>query len=65
MFFTGNYVDSTKKYGDSVSVDFGNYVFGAENTVATNKETEDALFNPIDNLDERGNFKINKYKISY
>ena len=65
MFFTGNYIDSTKTYGDSVSVDFGNYVFGAENTVATNKEAEDNLFNPIDNLDEKGNFKVNKYKISF
>jgi Tol biopolymer transport system component len=27
MFFSGSFVDSTKKYGDSVTVDFGNYVF--------------------------------------
>lgn len=66
MFFTGNYVDSSKTYGDSVSVDFGNYVFGKEDVATGDKKGEEKdLFNPIDNLDERGNFKVNKYKISF
>lgn len=65
MFYSGNFVDSTKKYGDSVSVDFGNYVFGGDNKIAEKEDNEKDLFNPIDNLDDRGNFKVNKYKISF
>lgn len=65
MFFTGSFVDSSKTYGDSVTVDFGNYVFGGGNTVAANEELENGLFNPNDNLDEKGNFKVNKYKITF
>jgi len=65
MFYSGNFVDSTKKYGDSVTVDFGNYVFGGDNKIVAKEDNEKDLFNPIDNLDERGNFKINKYKISF
>ncbi|MFI5237257.1 MAG: peptidase MA family metallohydrolase [Ignavibacteriales bacterium] len=65
MFFTGSYVDSSKKYGDSVTVDFGNYVFGGENADTSNKEDENEAFTLIDNLDQRGNFKVNEYKISF
>ena len=65
IFYSGNFVDSTKKYGDSVTVDFGNYVFGGDNKITAKEDNEKDLFNPIDNLDERGNFKINKYKISF
>jgi len=65
MFFTGNYVDSTKKYGDSVTVDFGNYVFGSQTNVTSNDQSEDEAFNSIENLDDRGNFKVNKYKITF
>ncbi|MCL4279266.1 MAG: PD40 domain-containing protein, partial [Ignavibacteriaceae bacterium] len=61
-FFAGN--DSTKKYGDSITVDFGNYVFGTEQVAVSNEEKSDTL-GLIDNLDERGNFKINKYKINF
>lgn len=64
MFFTGNYVDSTKKYGDSVSVDFGNYVFGGEEVAAKDSE-EEQKFNPIDNLDDQGNFKVHQYKVNF
>jgi Tol biopolymer transport system component len=65
MFYSGNYVDSTKKYGDSVSVDFGNYVFGGNNKIVKKEDNEKDLFNPINNLDENGNFKVHKYKISF
>lgn len=61
-FFASN--DSTKKYGDSITVDFGNYVFGTEQVAVSNEEKSDTL-GLIDNLDERGNFKINKYKINF
>ncbi len=63
-FFTGSFVDSTKKYGDSITVDFGNYVFGTEQVVAADEEESDTL-GSIDNLDGRGNFKVNKYRINF
>ena len=65
IFYSGNYVDTTKTYGDSTSVDFGNYVFGGENKIASNQDKEKEAFNPIDNLDKNGNFKVNKYKINF
>ncbi len=66
MFFTGNYVDSTKKISDSVSVDFGNYVFGGEDDKLVSKnEEQDQTFNPINNLDEEGNFKVHQYKVNF
>jgi Tol biopolymer transport system component len=64
-FFTGSFVDSTKKYGDSVTVDFGNYVFGTEQVDVSNREDENNLFNSIDNLDGQGNFKVNQYRINF
>lgn len=65
IYITGAIVDSSKTYGDSVSVDFGNYVFGGESTLASNDEANDSLFNPNDNLDKNGNYKVNSYKISF
>jgi hypothetical protein len=65
MFFSGSFVDSTKKYGDSVTVDFGNYVFGTEQVVTTKTEDENASFSSIDNLDGEGNFKVNQYRINF
>ena len=65
MFFSGSFVDSTKKYGDSVSVDFGNYVFGTEQVVTAQKEDEAEKFGSLDNLDGAGNFKINQYRVNF
>lgn len=65
LFYTGNVVDSSKTYGDSVSIDFGNYVFGGDETLVVNEDVEDELFSPNDNLDEEGNFKVHKYKITF
>ena len=64
LFFTGNYVDSTKKYGDSVAIDFGNYVFGGDEVAAKDEDEEEA-FNPIDNLDKEGNLKVHQYKVNF
>lgn len=65
MFFTGSFVDSTKKYGDSVTVDFGNYVFGTEQVITSQKEEESEKFSSLDNLDSLGNFKVNQYRINF
>jgi hypothetical protein len=65
IFLTGSFVDSSKVNGDSVEVDFGNYVFGGETIVANGEDVDNDLFNPTDNLDELGNFKVHKYKINF
>lgn len=63
--FTGQYIDSTKTYGDSVEIDFSNYVFGDDRY--SNQDSVKVLdvFNLTDNLDEDGNYKVNKYKITF
>ncbi len=64
---TGSILDTSKVQGDTVKIDFNNYVFGGENknlvydTTNSNKEQ----FQLTDNLDKRGDFKVNKYKITF
>ncbi len=65
IFLTGNFIDSTKTSEDSVEIDFGNYVFGGETIIGNGEEVEGDLFNPTDNLDEQGNFKVHNYKINF
>lgn len=65
FFFTGNFVDSTESEQDSVQIDYGNYVFGGEDEEEKTDEVDEELFNPTDNLDEQGNFKVHKYKINF
>lgn len=65
-FYTGKYSDTTNTYGDSVKIDFNNYVFGGNNSL--NIDSTDTLnqkFNLTDNLDSHGNYKVNKYKITF
>jgi Tol biopolymer transport system component len=54
-------------YGDSVLVDFNNYVFGNKNSIA-NADTinlKNPKFNLTDNLDDNGNYKVNRYQITF
>ncbi|MBK7378862.1 MAG: PD40 domain-containing protein [Ignavibacteriales bacterium] len=66
-FFTGNYVDTTKVYGNNIQVDFGNYVFGKDSILASDslKELAGEKIKPVNNLDENGNYYVNKYKITF
>ena len=58
--------DSTKLYGDNVRIDFRNYVFaerfGQDTTAPTRKRD---VFRIAGNVDEQGNYKVNKYKLSF
>ena len=65
-FFTGKYVDTTNVYGDSVKIDFNNYVFGSNSSLSIDStDTVNQKFNLTDNLDENGNYRVNKYKITF
>jgi len=66
-FFTGNYVDTTKVYGNKIQIDFGNYVFGKDSILVSDslKELSGEKIKPVNNLDENGNYYANKYKITF
>jgi len=65
-FFTGQYSDTTKTDYDSTTVSYTNFVFGPKS-----KEEELKLknavdnFYPVDNLDENGDYKVRRYKITF
>ncbi|MBZ0199283.1 MAG: biopolymer transporter Tol, partial [Ignavibacteriaceae bacterium] len=66
QFYTGSFVDSSAAPGDSIKVDFHNYVFGDNSKIGGDTiNVKDSLFTPTDNLDENGNFKVNRYKITF
>lgn len=62
--FTGDVIetDTTKK---STSGDFSKYVFGSKDTTQIKVYANDSLFIPKDNLDTKGNYKVNRYKINF
>ncbi len=66
---TGKVVDSTNVYGDSVQIDFGNYVFlptevDSEKIIDKNLAEKNKL-KFQNNLDENGNYLVNKYKVAF
>jgi len=64
QIFTGNYIDTTGVYGDSVKMDFNNFVFGKDIKIP-NDTSFMKKFNLSDNLDQNGNYKVNRYKITF
>jgi len=62
--FTGDVVemDSSSK---GVGKDFSNFVFGKQDTTKEKVYANDSLFIPKDNLDTDGNYRVNKYKITF
>jgi hypothetical protein len=66
IFYSGQVTDTARVYGDSVQIDLNNYIFG--NNIKLNQGQDTSLaskFNPKDNLDSKGNFKVNRYKITF
>jgi Tol biopolymer transport system component len=64
--YVGNIIDTSRVYGDSVEIDFSNYVFGTEFDLPKDKSSLDSTkFNLENNLDKQGNYKVNKYKINF
>ncbi len=61
--FTGNVVvhpDSAANEGN----DYSRYIFGRQDTTSISRDVTN-LFTPNDNLDEDGNFRVRKYKITF
>jgi len=66
QIYVGNIVDTSKVYGDSVQIDFSNYVFGSDFNLAKDTNSVDnSKFSLANNLDKQGNYKVNKYKITF
>lgn len=58
--------DSTRQYGNDVKIDLHNYVFN--DALKENYERKKDSVKPVtvtNNLDEAGNYKINKYKLNF
>lgn len=65
-FFSGSYIDSAKSNGDSLSVSYSTFVFGQKDyTQIDTSAKADKNFLLTDNLDSSGNFRVNKYKITF
>lgn len=67
LFFSGSYVDTSKVAADSVKKgDYSRYVFGQKEYYMTDStEGRAGAFNITDNLDTAGNYRVNKYKITF
>lgn len=64
--FTGNVIDTTKSGSEEIRGDFSNYIFGSpKDTSATKAQIELDSIKPTDNLDDNGNFIVNRYKITF
>ncbi len=58
--------DTSSIYGDSIQVNLNNYVFGNKNqTNILAKRDTNSNFTLTDNLDRNGNYRVNKYKITF
>lgn len=59
--------DTTELYGKDIKVDFRNYIFtpSIPETNLVNKIDTTTIFTLLNNLDEEGNYIINKYKLNF
>jgi len=57
--------DTTGLYGDDVQVDFSNYVFRKEPNDEAQDSSGAASTTVTGNVDEHGNFIVNKYKLNF
>ena len=62
--FTGDVVEVDSS-SQNVGKDFSNFVFGKEDSSKEKVYDNDSLFIPKDNLDTDGNYRVNKYKITF
>lgn len=58
--------DSTQLYGENVKIDFRNFVFSEKiSEDSTAAKVKRNVFKVNNNVDEQGNYKVNKYKVSF
>jgi Tol biopolymer transport system component len=54
--------DSTESKSEQ---DYSNFVFGSQDSTSEKVYANDSLFIPKDNLDDNGDYRVNKYKITF
>ncbi|MDP3683710.1 MAG: biopolymer transporter Tol, partial [Ignavibacteria bacterium] len=61
-FSTGVFIDTS-----SVKKDYSNFIFGKSDYLSydSTEQKPNELFNPKANLDAEGNFKVNRYKVTF
>lgn len=64
QIFTGDVVEMDSS-SQNVRKDFSNFVFGKQDSSQEKVYANDSLFIPKDNLDDDGNYRVNKYKITF
>lgn len=57
--------DTTRLYGDSIRVDFSNYVFADAAEEMPKDSALSRLPEVTGNVDEEGNYRVNKYKLNF
>jgi len=62
--FTGDVVESDTTSNKN-SNDYSKFIFGTSDTNKEKVYANDSLFIPKNNLDENGNYLVNKYKITF
>lgn len=64
--FTGNVIDTSKSVSEPLRSDFSNFVFGTprDSSAQQDQLNFDAI-RPTNNLDENGDYIVNKYKITF
>ncbi len=55
----------SKVYGDSIQIDFGSYVFGDDAAKVPQDSVVNEKFQLTDNLDQHGDYILNRYKITF
>lgn len=64
--FTGNVIDTLKSGSEVLKGDFSNYIFGSgKDSSLIQEQAEFDSISPTNNLDENGDFVVNKYKITF
>lgn len=61
--FTGNFLVSSDTAGNT-EIDYSRYIFGPQGTFSDTTEISKTI-KPNDNLDEYGNFRVRKYKVTF
>ena len=65
-FYTGSYIDTSHTYGDSIKIDFRNYAFGGNSNIKPDTSSTNKIkFTLADKLDSEGNYRVNRYKITF
>jgi Tol biopolymer transport system component len=64
--FTGNVIDTTKSGAEGLQEDFSNFIFGSgKDSSLLQNESDYESIKPTDNLDDNGDFIVNRYKITF